>query len=294
MNFNDIIDNDDIDGVAIATPATMHFMQAKTCLIFNKHTFIEKPMAESVKQCNELIDIANNNNLSLMVGHTFIYTAAVRKMKEIINSGVIGEILYISSRRLNLGLFQRDINVAWDLAPHDLSIISYLMREEPISVNCQGKSHVNPGIEDVITMSLDFPNGGFAIIQNSWLDPNKVREMIIVGSKQMILYDDNQPLEKIKIYDKRVEVPPHYDTFAEFHYSYHYGDVYSPYIKQEEPLKIECKHFIDCILDGTQPETNGIEGRKVVNILESAMKSLKKGGSKVAISNFVEYPKIMR
>jgi len=200
-----------------------------------------------------------------------------------VKNGDIGEIQYISSRRLNLGLFQKDINVAWDLAPHDISIILYFLEKPPISVNCQGKAHINKDIEDVTNMSLDFENGGFATIHSSWLDPNKIREMIIVGSKRMIVYDDNEPLEKIKIYDKRVEAPPHYDTFAEFQYSYHYGDMIAPYIKQTEPLKVEMQHFLDCIKTGKKPESNGLEGLRVIQILEASSRSLKSGGAKVEI-----------
>jgi predicted dehydrogenase len=174
-------------------------------------------MASSSAQCEELIELAEILNLTLMVGHTFVYSTPVRKIKEIVDHGDIGELLYISSQRLNLGLFQKDINVAWDLAPHDISIILFIMGDAPVSVNCQGKAHMRSGIEGVTNMSLNFSNGGFATIQSSWLDPNKVRRMTFVGSKMMILYDDNEPLEKIKIYDKRVEIPPHYDTFAEFH-----------------------------------------------------------------------------
>jgi predicted dehydrogenase len=218
-----------------------------------------------------------------MVGHTFIYSAPVRRIKEIVKSGDIGEIQYISSRRLNLGLFQKDINVAWDLAPHDISIILYFLGKPPISVNCQGKAHINMDIEDVTNMSLDFENGGFATIHSSWLDPNKVREMIIVGSKRMIVYDDNEPLEKIKIYDKRVEAPPHYDTFAEFQYSYHYGDMIAPYIKQVEPLKMESQHFLDCIKTGKTPESSGLDGLRVIQILEASSRSLKNGGARVEI-----------
>jgi predicted dehydrogenase len=218
-----------------------------------------------------------------MVGHTFIYSTPVRKIKEIVDSGEIGEVQYISSRRLNLGLFQKDINVTWDLAPHDISIILYLIGRPPVSINCQGKAHVNKEIEDVTNMSLNFENGGFAIIHSSWLDPNKVREMIIVGSKRMIVYNDNEPLEKIKIFDKRVVTPPHYDTFAEFHYSYHYGDAYIPYLKQVEPLKAEAQHFLDCIREGKKPETSGLDGLRVVQILEAASRSLKNNGGKVEI-----------
>ncbi len=282
-NYNDLIDDDEIDAIAIATPVFLHFELAKKSLSKKKHTFIEKPMAASVKECEELIQIADKNKTTLMIGHTFVYTSAVRKIKEIVRNGELGELFYISSRRLNLGLFQKDINVAWDLAPHDISIILFVIGDSPIAVNCQGKSHVNTGIEDVTNISLDFPNGGFATIQSSWLDPNKVREMIIVGSKKMIVYDDNQTLEKLKVYDKRVEVPPHYDTYAEFHYSYHYGDMYSPYLKQDEPLKAECQHFLDCIKTGSKPDSSGLEGLKVVQILEASSESLKRGGTRVEI-----------
>jgi predicted dehydrogenase len=192
-------------------------------------------------------------------------------------------VQYISSRRLNLGLFQKDINVTWDLAPHDIAIILYLIGRPPASINCQGKAHVDKKIEDVTNMSLNFDNGGFAIIHSSWLDPNKVREMVIVGSKRMIVYNDNEPLEKIKIYDKRVEAPPHYDTFAEFHYSYHYGDAHIPYLKQVEPLKAEAQHFLDCIREGKKPQTCGLDGLRVVQILEAASRSLKNNGAKVEI-----------
>ena len=192
---------------------------------------------------------------------------------------------------MNLGLFQTDINVTWDLAPHDISIILYVMKENPISVNCQGKAHVNPDIEDVTSLTLNFENGCFATIQSSWLDPNKVREMTFVGSRRMLVYNDVEPNEKIKIYDKRVETPPYYDTFAEFHYSYHYGDMYSPYLKQYEPLKMECQHFLDCIKSGKEPESSGNEGLKVVEILEAASESLRLGGARVHIGIFEKHTK---
>ena len=198
--------------------------------------------------------------------------------------GDIGDIRYISSRRLNLGLFQKDINVAWDLAPHDISIILHILEEIPVSVNCRGEAHITPGIEDVTNIHLTFPKHRSALIQSSWLDPRKVREMTIVGSRRMIVYDDVAPLEKIKVFDARVEVPPHYDTFAEFQYSYHYGDMYVPYLKQEEPLKSECQHFLDCIRNGKTPLSNGRKGRELVKILEAASASLKRNGAAVEIS----------
>jgi len=241
-------------------------------------------MAFSSQECEELIDIARKKGLVLMVGHTFLYSPAVKKIKEIVRQGDIGEIRYICARRLNLGLFQKDINVAWDLAPHDISIILHIMEKEAVTINCQGSAHITPSVEDVTTIWLNFPGDRSAIIQSSWLDPRKIREMTIVGSKKMIVYDDVSPLEKIRVFDARVERPPHYDTFAEFHYAYHYGDVHVPYIKQEEPLKTECQHFLDCINQGTTPLTGGKQGLELVRILEASSKSLKRGGASVNLS----------
>jgi len=171
--------------------------------------------------------------------------------------------------------------VAWDLAPHDISIILHLLHEFPESVNCSGSAHVTPGIEDVTSMCLRFSQGRSAIIHSSWLDPRKVREMTIVGSKRMVVYDDVAQQEKIRIFDARVEHPPHYDTFAEFHYAYHYGDTYSPYLKQEEPLKSECQHFLDCIQESKKPLTGGTQGMDLVRILEASSASLWQGGSRI-------------
>ena len=270
-----------LDAVVVATPVKHHYSLAKASLLAGKHTFIEKPMASSAAECEDLIEIAERNGLVLMVGHTFLYSAPVRKIVEIVQAGDLGEIRYINSRRLNLGLFQKDINVAWDLAPHDISIILHILGELPMVVNCQGNAHVTPGIEDVTNISLSFRHKRFATIQSSWLEPRKVREMTIVGTRRMIIYDDLQPNEKIRIYDVRVERPAHYDTFADFHFTYHYGDSYIPHLKQEEPLKAECQHFLDCIEKGTQPMTSGNEGLELVRILEAASSSLKSNGAPV-------------
>jgi predicted dehydrogenase len=283
--FEDLVESPEIDAIAISTPVWSHFELAKKALLKGKHVFIEKPMASTSEQCRELNELAEEKKLTILVGHTYLYSAPVRRIKEIVDSSDFGSLLYISSQRLNLGLFQKDINVAWDLAPHDLSIILYIMGSLPEAVNCQGKAHYHDCIEDVTNISLTFANGGFATIQSSWLDPNKVRRMAFVGKKQMILFDDNEPLEKIKIYDKRVEVPPHYDTFAEFHYSYHYGDIHSPYINQIEPLKTECEHFLECIRTGVEPFTSGKQGLQVIRILEAANESLKNGGARVEIED---------
>jgi len=283
-DFGHVLNGSGLDAVVIATAVKLHFPMAKAALLAGKHTFIEKPMASSAAECEELIEIAKKNGVVLMTGHTFLYSPAVRKIKEIVDTGDVGEIRYISARRLNLGLFQKDINVAWDLAPHDISIIQYIMGEQPVTINCRGSAHITPGIEDVTTMCLSFDKQRTAIIHSSWLDPRKVREMTIVGSKRMIVYDDVVQQEKIKIFDARVERPPHYDTFAEFHYAYHYGDVYVPYIKQEEPLKIECQHFLDCIQNGKTPLSGGQRGLELVQILEASSESLRRGGGPVELA----------
>lgn len=285
VSFDEMLSERDLDAIVIATPVHLHHKLAMQCLNAGKHVMIEKPMASSVAQCEEMAAAAKKHKVTLMVGHTFLYSPHVRKIKEIIKAGDIGEILYITSRRLNLGLFQKDINVVWDLAPHDISIIQYLMEEMPASVNCQGNANVTKGIEDIGNMTLMFASGRYATIQTSWLDPRKVREITIVGSKMMIVYDDLEPLHKITIYDQRVEKPPHYDSFAEFQYAYHYGDVYSPYVKQEEPLKMECRHFLDCIRSGDTPITSAYQATGVVRVLEAASASLKQAGARISMDN---------
>ena len=282
-DFDRLLEDAGIDAVAIATPVKFHFPLAKASLLAGKHTFVEKPMASSAAECEELIGLARERGLILMVGHTFLYSSPIKKIVDLVEAGDIGEILYINCRRLNLGLFQKDINVAWDLAPHDISIILHVVGESPLSVNCCGNAHVTAGIEDVTNLSLSFRKKRFATIQSSWLEPRKVREMTIVGSRRMIVYDDLQSHEKIRIYDTRVERPPHYDTFAEFQYSYHYGDSYIPYIQQEEPLRAVTQHFIDCILTGATPRTSGEDGLELVKILEAASSSLRLGGAPVSL-----------
>ena len=294
VDNREMIQDPDIHAIAIATPVFTHFDLARQSLLAGKHTFIEKPMASSSSQCEELIELAANRNLILMVGHTFIYSTPVRKIKEIVDCGDIGELLYISSQRLNLGLFQKDINVAWDLAPHDISIILYLTGEVPASVNSQGKAHFNHEIEDVATTTLNFKNGLIAFIHNSWLDPNKIRRTTFVGSKKMLVYDDIETQEKIKIYDKGVDVPPHYDSFADFHFSYRYGDIHSPRIDDYEPLKKECDHFLQCIRGEEYPWTDGYNGMRVVSILEAAGKSLKLSGMAVPVETYEREVKVRK
>ena len=284
-SFDEMLGDCDLDAVAIATPVATHFALARAALLAGKHVLVEKPMASSSEECEDLIALARERGLILMVGHTYLYSEPVRKIAEIIHGGGIGDIKYINCQRLNLGLFQKDINVTWDLAPHDISIILHVMGECPQLVNCQGNANINPGIEDVTNLSLTFSNQRFATVQSSWLEPRKVRQMTFVGTRKMIVYDDLQPLEKVRIYDVRVECPPHYDNFAEFHYSYHYGDCYLPRIEQSEPLKNMCGHFIACVREGERPMTCGIRGLEMVRILEASSESLAARGGPVPFSN---------
>jgi predicted dehydrogenase len=281
-NVHRVLEDPDVDAVVIAVPVCYHFELAKKSLLVGKHVFVEKPMASSSEQCEELVELSTQQGLILMVGHTFLYSPAVRMIKELVDSNAIGPIRYISARRLNLGLYQKDINVVWDLSPHDLSIILYLMNQSPVELNCRGRASLSPSIHDVSNMTLIFKDGGFATIHNSWLDPKKVREMAIVGDNKMIIYDDVEPLQKIKIYDMRVE--QHMST-ADFQVSYHLGGMHAPFVSQEEPLKVETRHFIECITNHTKPLTCGSQGLELVRILEAATKSMQEFGSRVKISN---------
>lgn len=284
-DFDEMLKSRGVEAVVVATPVRTHFKFAKAALLADKHVFIEKPMASTSAECEELIRIAEDRGLTLMIGHTFLYSAPVKKIAEIVKTPEFGEVQSINSQRLNLGLFQNDINVAWDLAPHDVSIILHILGDRPSRVNCQGVAHYTEGIEDVANMSLAFPGNRFATIQSSWLEPRKVRTMTIVGKLQMIVYDDLQPLEKIRLYDTRVDLPPHTDSFAEFQYSYHYGDIHIPKLDQEEPLKTECQHFLDCISNGEQPKSCGRKGLELVRILEASSESLRRNGAPVEMGD---------
>ena len=283
-DYRKIIKDPKIDIVAVATPVYTHFKLASEALSAKKHVFVEKPIAASVKEAEQLIELSEKYNRKLMVGHTFLYTEAVRKIKEIIESDELGEIYYINSQRLNLGLFQQDINVIWDLAPHDISIILYLLDQQPQTVCAIGTSHINPAIEDVAVLTMKFSESLIAFVQTSWLDPDKIRKMTVVGSKKMLVYDDVQPTEKIRIYDKRVEKPKYYDTYTEFHYSYKYGDIVIPKVNGKEPLHTELNHFIDCVENNETPLSDDKNGLHVVQILEAALESLHNGNNMVCIN----------
>jgi len=280
---DDLFNDPRLDAIVIATPVFTHYDLGSKALSSGKHVLIEKPISHSIETCLSLIELAEEMKRVLMVGHTFEYTAAVNKVKQIMDSGELGEPLYISSIRVNLGLFQPDINVSWDLAPHDISIITYLLGDMPQNVNCQGKSHYKKDIEDVATITLNYTNGVIAFIHSSWLDPNKIRKTTIVGSKKMLLYDDIESQEKIKIYDKGVNAPPYYDTYGDFQFSYRYGDIYCPRLEDYEPMRKQTEHFLECIESGMRPRSCGYSGLRVVSVLEAASKSLRRNGQSVRV-----------
>ena len=283
-HFEDLLNDDDIEGIVVATPVGTHYGMAKRALDAGKSVLVEKPMATSNEDANDLVKTAREKNLILMVGHTFEYSAPVLKMHDIIASGELGDVFYISSVRANLGLFQRDVNVTWDLATHDISIILNLMGgHEPEAVSCQGESHYGQGVEDVAMITLRFERNVIAFIHVSWLDPDKIRRTTVVGSRKMLVYDDTAPQEKIRIYDKGVTAQKYYDTFGEFQFSYRYGDIQIPRIEEKEPLFCECEHFVKCIKSGETPNTDGVNGARVVNVLEAANYSLRRGGLMVPL-----------
>ena len=276
-NYLDLFQQN-LDGIVIATPPASHYQIAKDCLLHGLHVMVEKPLTLNSIHAEDLIELAEQKKLVLMVGHTFAYNAAVRAMKEIMDSGELGKIHYLDAARLNLGLFQRDSNVMWDLAPHDISILVYLTGQLPLAVSVHGLDCVFDNIFDVAYMNLVFPDNVMAHIHVSWLDPCKVRRVTVVGSKKMVVYNDIESLEKIKIYDKGVESPDYTNTYDEFQLSYRYGDILIPNIRLVEPLKVECRHFLECITNHTKPTSSGEDGLNVVRILEAAQKSLTNHG----------------
>lgn len=276
--INDICHEPEIDAIVISTPVSSHFGIAKKALENGKHVLIEKPLTASVSESEHLIEIAAQRNLLLMVDHTFLYTGAIKKIKDLIDLNEIGNLHYFDSTRVNLGLFQADVNVLWDLAPHDISILSYLKSELPISVNATGLSHTNNGIENIAYMSLNYQDNFIAHFNCSWTSPVKVRQILIGGDKKMILYNDIEPTEKVKIYDSGFNLRTD-DEKNNILVDYRIGDVFIPKFHNEEALFAVANDFITCILETKTPISNSILGLNVVKILEAAQKSLKGNGS---------------
>jgi predicted dehydrogenase len=275
---SELINDPEIDAVVIATPVSSHFDLAMAALKAGKHVLVEKPLAAKSDQARKLVDEATARNLVLLVDHTFVYTDAVRKIRELISSGQLGDIYYYDAVRVNLGLFQHDVNVIWDLAIHDLSIIDHVLPSKPVAVAATGISHVPGQPENVAYITLFFSSAQIAHVHVNWLTPVKVRHTLIGGSEKMILYDDLEPSEKLKVYDKGIDVTPEPEDVYKMLVSYRLGDMWAPQLSNTEALQTEAQHFIDCIEHNKQPETDGSAGLRMVNLIEAAETSLRDRG----------------
>jgi len=280
-DYQHLLDDPQLDAIAVVTPVATHFQLARRALLAGKHLLVEKPLTATAGEAEELIELADRNQRTLMVDHTFVYTGAVRKMKEIVKSGELGDLLYFDSVRINLGLFQKDINVLWDLAPHDLSIMDYLIERQPDAVSAIGSCHIEQGIENIAYLMMHFADDFIAHFHFNWLAPVKIRRTMIAGSRKMILYDDIEPTEKVRIYDKGVttnRVDPDREADYQTLVSYRTGDVWAPKLDSTEALRHVVSEFLASIRSGRQPLTDGQSGLRVVRLLEAAQQSIKNNG----------------
>jgi predicted dehydrogenase len=274
---DELINDPGVDVVAISTPVFTHYELAQKALRMGKHILVEKPFTYTTHQAEGLIDLAEKKNLKIMVDHTFLFTGAVRKIKQLIENGTLGPLFYFDSVRVNLGLFQHDVNVVWDLAPHDLAIMDYLIGQKPTAVVATGQAHFSQGMEDISYITVYFPNNLIAHINVNWLSPVKVRTTLIGGLKKMLVWNDLDPDEKIKVYDKGVDIETKNGVYSLL-VSYRSGDMWAPKVEQGEALNLLAESFVDCIRNGKTPINDGSAGLRVVRILEAADKSLKKRG----------------
>lgn len=281
--FRDLLQDPKIDAVAIATPVHTHYDLALSVLKAGKHVFVEKPLAPTSNQVRRLIEEADKRNLILMVDHTFLYTPAVQKIRELLRDGALGEIYYYDSIRSSLGLFQSDVNVIWDLAVHDISIIQYILNEEPIAVSATGSSHVVGAPENMAHITLFFRSSCVAHVSVNWLSPIKVRQTFIGGSRKMIVYDDVEPTEKIKVYDKGITLNGSPEKAHQLRIGYRAGDMWAPHIPAKEALQTEVEHFVDCLRNGKLPISSGASGLRVVEILEAASRSIREQGKPIRL-----------
>lgn len=281
--IDDVMGDVNIHAVVIATPARTHYPLARQALLAGKHVLVEKPIAMNSDETEELIALADQRRLVLMVGHTFEYNPAVLKMKELVDGGDLGQIYYLYSTRVNLGRIQQDLNAFWSIAPHDVSIMNFLLDGMPLEVSARGARYLSDKVEDVIFVDLAYPDGVVAHIHASWLDPSKVRKMTIVGSKKMVIYDDIDPEGKVRVYDKGAERLIGNSVFGEFQYKLRTGDIYIPRLDLTEPLQYECAHFAECISQGRRPRSDGWSGLRVVRVLEAADRSLAQNGVPVPV-----------
>jgi predicted dehydrogenase len=282
-HIEELLANPEVDAVAIATPVSTHFDLGMQALRAGKHVLLEKPMTTSSVESIALIEEAERRNLVLMVDHTFVYTGAVRKIRDLISSGKLGEPYYYDSARVNLGLFQHDVDVIWDLAVHDLSIMDYVLNTQPVAIAATGMSHVAGRPENIAYITAFFEKNLIAHINVNWLSPVKIRRTLIGGSKQMIVYDDMEPSEKVKVYDKGITITNGPESVYNMMIGYRTGDMYAPQLDMSEALRAEAQHFADCIENGKRPITDGHAGLRVVQMLEAATRSMKTQGALVEL-----------
>lgn len=280
--YEDILTNPAVDAVVISTPVALHYSLSRKALEHGKHLLVEKPVTSSVSEAEKLVELAEKRKLTFMVDHTFIYTGAVRKMKELIDSGDIGDLYYFDSVRINLGLIQRDVNVLWDLAPHDIAILEHLVKEKPASVCANGACHVGNGLENVAYLTVYFNSGLIAHFHNNWLSPVKIRTMLVGGSKKTIHYDDMEISEKIKVYDRGVDVTTR-EGVHDALISYRLGDMWAPRLDPTEALRLMAAEFVDCVQTGRPSLTDGVSGLNVVKILEASEMSIKHRGKEIKL-----------
>ncbi len=281
-DYRELINDPTLDAVAISTPARTHFEIARAALESNKHVLVEKPLAMTSAEARELIALAEKNKRVLMSGHTFEYNPVVWKIRELVESRAIGDVYYVYSNRVNLGRVQQDINALWSFAPHDISILLYVLGAMPLEASARGGKYLNDHVEDVVFITLSFPKKILAHVHVSWLDPAKVRQMTIVGSQKMLVYDDVDAEARLRIYDKGVY--RHGTDYGEYQLKVHSGDISIPRIEMSEPLHNECAHFIECIRENKAPRTNGESGLRVIRVLEAAQESLAKNGATVKVA----------
>jgi predicted dehydrogenase len=288
-DIEEVLASDAVQGVALATPADSHYALAKKVIEAGKSVFVEKPLAQTVAECEDLIRLAAERTVVLMVGHTFEFNAAVQYVEKCIEQNELGQIYYIYSQRLNLGVVRSDINALWNLAPHDISIALRWLKKMPVRVDARGYTYLQPGIEDVVYLNMEFADGIAVHVHVSWLDPGKVRRMTVVGSEKMVVYDDASTEAKIQLYDKGIDRRGldgslgDFDSFGKFQLIQRAGDVLIPRIDFAEPLRSECQHFVECIVAGKKPLTDGENGLRVVKILEAASRSLAAGGASIEL-----------
>jgi len=281
--FEDLLEDPDLNAIVIATPASTHYALCKAALRAGKDVYVEKPFVLFAIQAQELTKLAEQERRILMVGHLLLYHPIIDRIKAMIDSGELGDVHYIYNQRVNLGAVRGDENALWSFAPHDISVILHLLGLDPTDVTARGQSYLQPGIEDVVFLSLNFNQRSMAHIHVSWLDPHKIRKLTIVGSKKMVVFDDLESTEKLRIYDKSAQHATDYNTFAEY-ITLRFGDITIPHVKVDEPLQLECQHFLDCVRERRQPLTDGRNGLRVVKVLEAAQRSLEKNGAPVAIA----------